>query len=447
VDALGKTRLACVFALTLFAVTAAAQTAPSRDAKAPSESESATAAKTSFLALSEADRKATQDALGWLGFYNGVVDGAYGKRTIEALIVWQQSLPATGDGIVTPKQLASLKSAAAKAKADVGFKVIDDSATGVRFGAPLKLLETHESTAGATSLRSEDGEIGLYLKQTSGELASLYKTMIALPNRKVTYKYLKPDAFFVIAGEEGDKKFYRRYAAPANPADPKVLRGFAFLYPKARSKALDPVALAVANAFEPFPVAAPASPAPSPTPEPAKLTAVAFIVKPGEAVTTLPPTQCKTPIVEGKPVRFLEGGEGLFHLAGVFGERATAPAVADAGDDLVALSLAAVGDTKSALQVASAVPAPGGERKILAALGPVAIGAPLFDRHGRLVAFVAPGEPAKRRADVALVAPYAIVAASALGASATPAPSDTPLSLSEIAAKMRDAVVGVFCGP
>jgi hypothetical protein len=296
---------------------------------------------------------------------------------------------------------------------------------------------------------SGDGQIGLYLKQTSGELAALFKSMIALPNRKVTYKYLKPDAFFVIAGEEGDKKFYRRYAA-ADAGDPKALRGFAFLYPKARAKALDPVALAVANAFEPFPTAAPApapnpTPSPSPAPEPAMLTAVAFIVKPGEAVTTLSAAQCKTPTIAGKPAQFVGGGDGLTRLAGAFGERAVTPAVADGGDDLVALSLALAGETKTALQVASAAPAPGGGGQIVAALGPVATGAPLFDRHGRLVAFVAPGEAAARRADVELAGPHAIISAAGVGASGASIPES--LTSSQIAARMRDAVVGVFCGP
>ena len=153
--------------------------------------------------------------------YNGVVDGAFGKRTIEALVGYQQSLAATADGVVTSKQLAALKSAAAKSKADVGFRLADDPATGVRFGAPFKLLDKRESGAGFTNLSSAGGDVGLYLKETSGDLATLYNTQIAAPNRKTTYKYLRPDAFFVVAGEEGDKKFYRRYAAaPTDAASP-----------------------------------------------------------------------------------------------------------------------------------------------------------------------------------------------------------------------------------
>jgi peptidoglycan hydrolase-like protein with peptidoglycan-binding domain len=465
VDAVGKNRLAFIFALTTFAVAAAAPL-PLRAAKSPvaaatpspspSPGEPTTQARAAFQALSEPERRALQDALGWLGFYNGVVDGAYGKRTIEALIGYQQSLPATADGVATSKQLGALKIAAAKAKEEVGFKLIDDHATGVRFGAPLKLLDKRESGTAFTSLASADGEIGLYLKETSGDLATLYKTLTAAPNRKVTYKYLKPDAFFVFAGEEGDKKFYRRYAvAPGDAGERKILRGFAFVYPKARAKALDPVALAVANAFDPFPNATPpspvasATPLPRPTIEPPRLTAVALIVKPGLAVTTLPPEQCKAATIEGGPARFLDGGDtgGLTWLAGAFGEGAAAPVVANGGDDLVALSLALVGETRTALQVASAARAPGGGGQIVAALGPVATGAPLFDRQGRLVAFVAPGEAAKRRADVELAKPHATISAAGIGVSAPPSAAEAPLSVAEISQMMRYAVVGLFCEP
>ena len=43
------------------------------------------AAKATFEALPEADRKAVQDALVWTGDFNAVVSGAFGRRTFEAL--------------------------------------------------------------------------------------------------------------------------------------------------------------------------------------------------------------------------------------------------------------------------------------------------------------------------------------------------------------------------
>jgi hypothetical protein len=455
-------RLACVFALACLAASPALpQQSTQPDAKrpavgaarqkAPVAPDPSADAKAAFLAMPEPDRKALQEGLGWLGFYNGVVDGAYGKRTIESLSAYQLSLNTTADGVIAPKQLDALKAAAEKAKAAVGFKLIDDAATGVRIGAPTKLLEKREGGAGFTSLSSNDGEIKLDLKVTSGKLAALYKFLTAdAPNHKFTYKVIKPDVFFVIAGEEGDKKFYRRYvAAPADAADPDKLRGFMFIYPKARAKALDPVALAVANAFDPFPTtAAPvasATPTPTPTSEAPKLTATALVVAPGVAVTTLAPAQCRSPTIDGKAVRFLDSGDGLVRLGGDFGAGAAAPAVAEGGDDLVALSLVPVGDSKTTLQIADATPVrTGGALKVVAALGGSATGAPLFDRQGRLVAFVAPIEAAKLRAGVVLAEPHATMPATSLGSSG--AASEGSLSAPEIAKLMRSAVVGVFCG-
>src|SRR5947209_1953648 len=311
-----KMRMRCVYAALFFAAAPAfaldaEPPAPPVRSAAPAKPEPARAA---FEALPAADREALQEALGWLGFYNGVVDGHYGKRSEDALIAWQKSIAARGDGVITSAQLAALKAGAAKAKAAVGFKLVDDAATGIRIGAPLKMLDKRESVAGEAAYKSADGAVGLYLKATSGDLATLFKTLSAdSANRKVTYKYLKRDGFFVAAGEEGEAKFYRRYAAA--PGEAGKLRGFAFLYPKARAAALDPVALAITNSFEPFPTT-PAAPTPSPTPETPKLTATALDVAPGVALSALDSASCKAPLIGGKPARFLAPQGALTRLGG-----------------------------------------------------------------------------------------------------------------------------------
>ncbi len=423
-----KMRLACVFAWLLAAIPAQAVDAPP--------------AARAFEALPDSDRKALQEALGWLGFYNGVVDGAFGKRTTDALAAYQQSVGAPSDGIVTQKGLAALKDGAAKAKAAVGFRLIDDPFTGVRIGAPMKLLEKRDNGEASAALTSKDGKVGLYLRETSGSLAALYKTFSADTGaRKVTYKVLKADAFFVTAGEDGDNKFYRRYAAPPGGGGDVKLRGFAFIYPKARAKALDPVALAIANAFDPFPATAAPAPAPTPAPPPPpKLVATALVVAPGVAVTALDPAGCKTPTIEGKPARYLDSGAPLLRLGGDFGAGATAIPVGDDSDDLVALSLAG-GGAHPTLEAATAASVPGAQGKVLAALG--ASGGPLFDRQGRVVGFVAPAGRVESRAGVVLAAPRAFLKAAALGEASAEAGASLPAAA--IARLRRSAIVGVFC--
>ena len=78
------------------------QPSPKRRLRPPPVVDAALAAqKAAFLALPEATRKAAQDALVWLGFYNGVNDGDFGKRTRDAILAFQASVKAPADGALS----------------------------------------------------------------------------------------------------------------------------------------------------------------------------------------------------------------------------------------------------------------------------------------------------------------------------------------------------------
>ena len=82
-------------------------------------------------------------------------------------------------------------------------------------------------------------------------LAALYARLTAeTPTRKVAYKAMKPNVFFVVSGQEGARKFYSRFEKNESASPP--IRGFTFTYP-ASAQNFDRVALAVANSFEAFP--------------------------------------------------------------------------------------------------------------------------------------------------------------------------------------------------
>ena len=434
------------------------------------------AQKAAFLEMTEPDRKAVQDALGWLGFYNGVVDGAFGKRTLDAILAYQSSVKATDSGAVSTAQLAALKAAAQKARGAVGFVNLDDARTGIRIGAPLKLLEKRGSMGSQTQMTNRDGSVSLDLLAppgAGGSLAALYGKLSAeSPERKITYKAMKADTFFVVAGEQGARKFYLRYAlAPPGAPDAGVMRGFEFAYPVAQASELDRVALAIANSFEPFPssgasalttAGAPLEPgkAPTPVPSPAAsepvLTATALIVAPGQAATVLTEAECKTPSIGGKPVKFVRAeASGLALLGGDFAGAPPSLRLGVGAADVIVLSLApGSGTGKTILEASDANLAPiaGTRQAVVTALSKSARGAPAFDRQGALVAFVAPlsADP-KRRGAVVLAEPHELVAAGAAEglfawANAEPTAS-APLGAAEIARKMRGAITGVFCTP
>jgi peptidoglycan hydrolase-like protein with peptidoglycan-binding domain len=420
---------------------AEAQTTPA----APSADDAAMAAqKAAFLALPEASRKAAQDALVWLGLYVGVNDGDFGKRTRDAILAFQASLKAPADGTLSAPELKALLAAAEKARDGAGFQVVSDPKTGAKIGAPLKLLS---ALAGA---RLD------FASSADADLGALYARLsAATPTRKIAYKAIKPDAFFVVSGQDGPVKFYTRFDKSATATPP--LRGFTFAYPASRTAALDRIAIAIANSFEPFPesagapaanAGAPSASSPTPPPAVPQPAATALVVAPGKALTALKADDCPHPTVAGKPVRIerADAATGLAILTGDFASTGGAPRLGLPAQDLVVLGF------DGSRLAASSASFTGGEAApvVTAAVDKGASGGPVFDRRGALVGLVAPieGDP-KRVAGLALAAPHPLIAPDALraflGASEPASEGAASLSAGDIAARERKALVAVFC--
>ena len=141
-----------------------------------------------------------QEALVWLGLYVGVNDGDFGKRTRDAILAFQASLKAPADGTLSAPELQALLAAAQKAREAAGFQVVSDPKTGAKIGAPLKLL------------RALPGARLDFAANADADLGALYARLsAATPARKIAYKAIKPDAFFVVSGQDGPVKFYTRF--------------------------------------------------------------------------------------------------------------------------------------------------------------------------------------------------------------------------------------------
>jgi hypothetical protein len=407
--------------------------------------------KAAFLALPEATRKDAQDALVWLGFYDGVADGAFGKRTRDAILAFQASTKARADGALSAAELKALLAAAANARDAVGFRILMDPKTGVKVGAPTKLLA------------ARSGAKLDFASSAYPDLGALYARLsAATPTRKVGYKAMKPDDFFVVWWQEGPQKFYTRFEK--NEAASPPIRGFTFTYPATQATEFDRIAIAIANSFEAFP--APGEPAeapgastaaaPEPPPRPSPVppaaspqpSATALIVAPGEALTALKAEDCANPTVGGKPVRFerRDPATGLAMIAGDFDSKGEAPRFGALAADLVVLGFAGMRVAASSASLAGNGVPP----VIVASLESSAGGGPVFDRHGALVGLVAPVAAApKRIAGVALAAPHGIIPPDAvrafLGAGeAAPADGES-LSAGGIATREKESLLAVYC--
>ncbi len=417
-----------------------AQTPPT--AQTPAADAAFETQKAAFLALPLVTRKAAQDALVWLGFYNGASDGDFGKRTRNSIAAFQKSQKAAGDGVLSPAQIQALLSEADKARFAVGFRVVDDARTGARIGAPTRLMA------------EKNGPKLEFASSADPDLAALFQRLTAeTPTRKIAYKAIKPGVFFVVSGQDGAMKFYSRFERSDGASQP--IRGFTFSYP-ATAQNLDRVALAAANSFEPFPAhgaafsgvqpAPPMQAAPASPPAPA---ATALLIGPGRALTALKPEDCPSPSIGGKPARFerSDAATGLAMLAGDFGDRREPPRLGVLKDNLVVLSA-------SGARLAASPATLGGDAEkpiIVASLEKSGGGSPAFDREGGLAGLVAPiaTEP-QRIAGVVIAAPHPIVGPEALkaflGAVELSPEASAPLTAGAIAAREKTAVVAVFCG-
>ncbi|HEY1454683.1 MAG TPA: peptidoglycan-binding protein [Roseiarcus sp.] len=432
-------------ALLVLAGPVHAQTPPA----APPAADAALAAQNAaFLALPEATRKAAQDALVWLGFYNGAVDGDFGKRTRDAILAFQASVKAPTDGALSAPELKALLSAAEKARDSVGFKVVADAKTGAKAGIPTKLI------GGRNGAKLD------FSSSADADLGALYARLSApTPSRRIAYKAIKPDSFFVVSGQDGTSTFYTRFDKNAAASPP--IRGFTFAYPAPQAAQLDRIALAVANSFEPFPqvlptraetpaaggAVAPGSGSAPPEPNPSP-TSTALIVAPGKALTALKTSDCPNPTIGGKPVRFerTDAATSLAMIAGDFGADGEAPRFGAPATDVVVLGFAGprLAASPASLSAGEARPA------IIAAVETSAGGGPVFDRRGALVGLVAPiADEPRRVAGVALAAPHAVITPDAIRAflgAGESVPAGAPdLSAGDIAAREKEALVAVFC--
>jgi hypothetical protein len=435
---LGHFALALAFGLLSPIVAAQTPTPSSADDAALA------AQKAAFVGLPEAVRKAAQEALVWLGFYVGVNDGDFGKRTRDAILAFQASLKAPADGTLSAPELQALLAAAQKAREAAGFQVMSDPKTGARIGAPLKLM------------RALPGARLDFASNADADLGALYARLsAATPARKIAYKALKPDAFFVVSGQDGPVKFYTRFDKNPNASPP--IRGFTFAYRTSQTAYLDRIAIAVANSFDPFPesavapaanAAAPSASSPAPAPAVPQPAATALVVAPGKALTALKTNDCRNPTVAGKPVRIerADAETGLVILAGDFASNGGAPRLGSPAQNLVVLGF------DGPRLAASSASFTGGEAApvVTAAMDKGASGGPVFDRSGALVGLVAPiaAEP-KRVGSVALASPHPLIAPDALraflGASEPASEGAASLSVGDIAARERKALVAVFC--
>jgi peptidoglycan hydrolase-like protein with peptidoglycan-binding domain len=231
---------------------AAHAVSPESQPKVPT-AESATTGplRAAYNAMSLSDRVAIQSDLIWTSDYNGVTDGEVGDRTIAAVKAFQRRNGGKETGILNAQEREKLADAAQPREEQVGWRLLDDPATGVQMGLPSKLVPQASIGQTGSHWQSARGEMQVNTFKVAIKGTTLEKVLQQqkeIRGRNLQYSVVKPD-FFVISGvQNGVKKFYVR--AHANNDE---VRGIIILYDRAMEGIVEKVVIAMSSAFAPFP--------------------------------------------------------------------------------------------------------------------------------------------------------------------------------------------------
>jgi hypothetical protein len=226
-------------------------TAPKGDKKtAPKENPAAA----SYNAIPLAERLAIQSDLVWTGDYNGLINGEFSERAIAAVKAFQKRNGGKDTGVLNQPERAALAAAAKPKQETVGWRIVDDIATGARVGIPSKLMPQQSQVIGGMrwqSSRAEYSAESFRITQPGTTLAATFERMKKEPaGRKAEYSVMR-DNFFVISGMQNLKRFYVRAQVRG-----EEVRGITVLYDQAMAGIMEPVVVAMSSAFAAFPTAA-----------------------------------------------------------------------------------------------------------------------------------------------------------------------------------------------
>jgi hypothetical protein len=132
--------------------------------------------------------------------------------------------------------------------AAMGWRIIDDPATGSRLGLPSVLVPKIAQARMGSRWTSAHGQIDVEtFRLREAALAALFDDEKKTRLRAVEHSALKPDSF-VMSGMQGLKRFVERVQASGSE-----LRGITIMFDQATENMMAPVAAAMADTFQGFP--------------------------------------------------------------------------------------------------------------------------------------------------------------------------------------------------
>jgi peptidoglycan hydrolase-like protein with peptidoglycan-binding domain len=197
------------------------------------------------------ERILIQFDLAWTGYYNGLINGEFNDKSLAAVKAFQKDRKFKETGMLALAERASLAASSKTKQEQVGWRMVDDKATGAQVGLPILQVPNSSPSKSGTRWSSAQGQVQaetFRIREPGTKLATIFEQQKKEPpNRKLEVNLLRDD-FFILSGMQGLKKFYVR----AEVKDLEV-RGLTILWDQATEGIMDPVVVVMSSAFAPFP--------------------------------------------------------------------------------------------------------------------------------------------------------------------------------------------------
>lgn len=232
--------------------TEAAAEAPALPPETPEE------ARISEAALSDEGRMDLQRGLAWFGFYDGAIDGAFGRGTRASMAAWQDSMGFEPTGILTSAERAELLDGWRAEEAAYGFQSVGEGEAGIEATLPMAMVAFDHYEPPFVHYNAIDGsQTRIILISQPGDAAALrglYDLLQTLAIIPIEGERSVSDKGFTITGRNAtvaahataglSKGLIKGYILVWNPADERrmqrVLTTLEASFRAVGDRALDP---------------------------------------------------------------------------------------------------------------------------------------------------------------------------------------------------------------
>lgn len=180
--------------------------------------------------LTRPEKELLQIALQWAGYYDGAIDGAYGRGTRGAMEAWQAARGHEVTGVLTTGQRAALIAEYNAPLEGMDLQTVRDDATGIEIMIPTGVVEfaAYEPPFARFDPRQEGGPTVLLISQPGDRtrLFGLYEILQTLEAVPENGDRQRGDASFVIEGSDA-----RVHSYVTARLEDGAIKGFGLIWP------------------------------------------------------------------------------------------------------------------------------------------------------------------------------------------------------------------------